>query len=67
MITVTTSFLGLDVSALCYRDPRYGWLIDDCRVMANGIDIYEHLNKAAQQNLTDHVRNEAANMDYKWL
>lgn len=67
MITVTTSFLGLDVSALCYRDNAGRWFIDDLKVSNGFHDMFDHLKPETLQNLESHVKTEAEYTLHKFL
>lgn len=68
MITITTTFLGLDVIALVYRDHIVGWVVDELKVISPiGIDLVSELKESTLARIDWHVRDEARNHDYKWM
>lgn len=66
-MTVTLSFLGLDVTALVYRTHTGRWEIDDLQVMNEGHDLWEVLNDTALMEIEERVIDEATKQDYRWV
>lgn len=67
MITVNTSFLGLDITALCHRDNAGRWAIDDYSVKHEGQDAHEYINSAALRKVEEAIIEECLYQTHKFI
>lgn len=67
MITITTKFLGMDVTARVFRDSTNYWFIDDYSVDCNGRDFSEYLNDRTLAKLWEHIKIEADYYSHRFL
>lgn len=66
-MTITTTFLGLCVTALVFRSTTGRWEIDDITVMHEGHDMMAALNQQAMLEIEERVIEAAVMQDYKWM
>lgn len=67
MLTVTTTFLGLSVSAMVYRSATGRWEIDDITITNDGHDFSQVLKQQALLEIEERVLDAATQQNYRWV